>query len=56
MKAGDIIYMGLMIVIALVGLALAAKAHDSTIHVAGLLIFGFGVLQNFLMIARMTRH
>ena len=54
MKTGHIVYMGLMIIVALLGLALAAKAHDSALMIAGFLLFGFGVLQNFIVITKTT--
>ena len=54
MKTGHIVYMGLMIVLALLGLALAAKAQDSALMIAGFLLFGFGVLQNVLVIVKST--
>jgi len=36
----------------LIGLFLAAGAHDQTMYVVGLILFGFGILYNFWLIKR----
>lgn len=38
--------------VALVGLAAAANAHDAALYFFGLVMFVFGVLMNFFMLKR----
>jgi hypothetical protein len=41
-----------MVFVAIIGLFMAANAHDFAFELAGLMLFGFGVLFNFALIAR----
>jgi hypothetical protein len=51
---GYAIYGGAMGVLAIVGLFLAAAARDGAIHLAGLLLFLFGVINVFALIHKLT--
>ena len=44
----------LFVLLSLVGLFMAAYAHDDMFHIGGLLIFAFGVLFIFRLIGRYT--
>lgn len=44
------VMMGLGIVLAVLGLFLASRAHDNAIYIAGLALFVFGVGLNFRLI------
>lgn len=48
------IFGALMGAVAIVGLFLAAGAKDGAIHLAGLLLFLFGVIMNFALIHKLT--
>ncbi len=48
------IYGALMGAVAILGLFLAAGAHDGAIHAAGLLLFLFGLATIFVLIHRLT--
>lgn len=52
MNTGAIVYGGLMALLAIIGLFIAAKSHDGALEIAGFLFFAFGVWQNFVLIAR----
>ena len=52
MNTGAFVYGALMAVLAIIGLFLAAKAHDSALEIAGFLFFAFGVLQHFALIKK----
>ncbi len=51
---GAAIYGVVMGILALVGLFLASGAHDPAIHLAGLLLFLFGVVNIFALIHKLT--
>lgn len=49
---GKWIFGGCMVLIALIGLAMASRAVDDVIYFVGLLLFVFGVMMNFWLIGR----
>jgi|GEM_PF-3630265 len=51
---GAAIYGGVMGLLAILGLFIAAGAHDSAIHLAGWLLFLFGLVNIFVLIHKLT--
>lgn len=55
-KTGYWIMGAIMVVVALIGLFMAAKAEDAVFHFGGWIFFAFGVFYVFVMINRLTGH
>jgi hypothetical protein len=51
---GAAIYGAVMGLLAILGLFVAARAHDGAIHLAGFLLFLFGVINIFALIHKLT--